>query len=79
MKSECYGAMFPPVAVLAMNRDVRGKVFGYHLASLGLGVQDRRVDADAAQWEVCRQCPELNGCFSLSLGKLALERAIAGG
>jgi hypothetical protein len=56
---------------------VRGKVFGYHLVSRGLGIQDRRVDADAAQWESCLACPEFDSCFVLSLGKLALEQAVS--
>ena len=77
MKPECYGAMYPPVAVTEVNREVRGKVFGYHLVSRGLGIQNRTVDVDAAQWETCLACPEFDGCFALSLGKLALEQAVA--
>jgi hypothetical protein len=78
MKTECYGAMFPPVAALETNREVRGKVFSYHLLSRGLGLQDRKVDADAAQWAACLACPDFDGCYALSLGKLALEQAVAG-
>jgi hypothetical protein len=77
MKAECYGAMYPPVGVTEVNRNVRGKVFGYHLVSRGLGIQGRTVDVDAAQWESCLACPEFDGCFALSLGKLALEQAVA--
>jgi len=78
MKPECYGRMYPPVSVTEVNREVRGKVFGYHLVSRGLGVQDRRVDVDASQWETCLACTAFDGCFALSLGKLALEQAVAG-
>ncbi len=76
MKAECYGTLFPPVAELQINRNVRGKVFGYYLASRGVGVQARTVDANGAQWATCIACPEFDGCFSLSLGKLALEQAV---
>jgi hypothetical protein len=69
--------MYPSGAVMYRNRDVRGKVFGYHLVSQGLGIQDRRVSVDGAQWDACLACPEFNGCFALSLGKLALEQAVA--
>ena len=77
MKPECYGAMYPSFAVTEVNREVRGKVFGYHLVSRGLGIQERAVDVDLAQWETCLACPEFDGCFALSLGKLALEQAVA--
>ncbi len=76
MKPECYGMIFPSVSTLKTNQDVRGKVFGYHLLSRGLGIQDRRVEAEARQWDHCRLCPEFDGCFMLSLGKLALEQAV---
>lgn len=76
MKPNCYGTIFPPVAEVRTNRDVRGKVFGYYLVSRGLGVQDRKVNADASQWDGCLACPEFDGCFALSLGKLALEQAV---
>jgi hypothetical protein len=69
--------MYPPAAVTQTNRDVRGKVFGYHLISRGLGIQERRVNVDGAAWESCLACPEFDGCFALSLGKLALEQAVA--
>ncbi len=78
MKTECYGRLFPPVDVLQANRDVRGKVFSYHLVSRGLGTQTRKIDADSAQWDTCLACPEFDGCYALSLGKLALEQAVAG-
>lgn len=77
MKPECYGVLYPSVGVTEVNRKVRGKVFGYHLVSRGLGIQGRTVDVDTAQWETCLACPEFNGCFALSLGKLALEHAVA--
>lgn len=78
MKSECYGRIFPPVNALETNRNVAGKVFSYHLLSRGLGIQDRKVDADIFQWEACLACPEFNGCFAFSLGRLALQQAVAG-
>ena len=77
MKPECYGVLYPSVGVTEVNRKVRGKVFGYHLVSRGLGIQGRTVDVDTAQWETCLACQEFNGCFALSLGKLALEQAVA--
>ncbi len=78
MKPDCYGRIFPPVATLDTNREVRGKVFSYHMASRGLGIQDRKVDVDGPQWETCLACPEFDGCFALSLGRLAMEQAVAG-
>ncbi len=77
MKPECYGGMYPSGVLAQTNRDVRGKVFGYHLVSRGLGIQERRVNVDAGQWEACMACPEFDGCFALSLGKLALEQTVA--
>jgi len=77
MKPECYGEMYPSAAVTYRNTDVRGKVFGYRLVSRGLGIQERNVSVDKAQWETCRGCAEFDGCFALSLGKLALEQAVA--
>lgn len=76
MKPECYGVLYPSLVVTEVNRKVRGKVFGYHLVSRGIGIQGRTVDVDTAQWETCLACPEFNGCFALSLGKLALEQAV---
>jgi hypothetical protein len=69
--------MYPSSVLAQTNRDIRGKVFGYHLVSRGPGIQGRTVDVDAAQWETCLACPEFAGCFALSLGKLALEQAVA--
>lgn len=77
MKPECYGKIFPPVGALETNREVHGKVFGYHLVSLGMGIQGRKVDGDASQWDVCVACPEFEGCFKFSMGKLALEQVVA--
>jgi len=69
--------MYPSLSAMETNRDVHGKVFGYHLVSRGLGIRERRVNVDGEAWEACLACPEFDGCFALSLGKLALEQALA--
>jgi hypothetical protein len=38
---------------------------------------DRKVAVDIAAWDACRECPEFDGCYKLSFGRLALESAIS--
>jgi hypothetical protein len=70
--------MFPAMDDLAVNRPVRGAVFGYEITSYGMLSQGHRVLVDDPQWQRCAQCPERSPCFELSMGKAFMQRALAG-
>ena len=36
----------------------------------------RTVTANMQQWDECQECPDFDGCYKLSMAKLALETAI---
>ena len=75
----CYGNLFPDALHLTNDRTMKGKVFSLALTTAGgLWRADRRADADVSEWDECRQCPEFEHCYQLSLGKLMLQTAIAG-
>jgi hypothetical protein len=74
----CYGNQFPDVLHLYNDQTIRGKVFALTLMTAGsLPIVDRDVGADVKQWDECRRCPEFEHCYQLSMGKLALQTAIA--
>lgn len=75
----CYGRLFPDVLHAHNDRPAHGKVFSLTLATAGgLWRSDRHIDADAQQWDECLACPDFDGCYKLSMGRLALEAAAAG-
>ncbi len=76
---ECFGTIFPDPLHHENERPVRGKVFGYELKnSPGACFRaDRTVSLDVAAWDECHECRELQECYMLGIGKLALEAAIA--
>mgnify|MGYP003435587046 CR=1 FL=1 len=74
----CYGHMFPDPLHHENDRRQKGKVFSYVLATAGSLIRnDRSVEAEIAEWDDCRQCPEFTHCYQLCLGRLALQASIA--
>jgi hypothetical protein len=76
MKRECYGKLFPDLLQLPRNKMNQGHVFGAMVQSVGVGVQDRKLSVNAAEWEKCAVCPDYRTCYDLSLAKLALQQAV---
>jgi hypothetical protein len=75
---ECYGRMFPVTLCAEADRPVSGKVFTFELRRVGgMFALDRRVAVKLEEWDDCLACPEFEGCYKLSLGKVTLEAAIA--
>lgn len=74
----CYGTMFHDTLHFKINKEMKGKVFGFELDSLGIGRSDRLVKADISEWDDCLECPEFDHCYKLCMAKLALQAAIAG-
>lgn len=73
----CYGAMFPDVLHVENDRPQRGKVFSVLLQRAGGMFRcNREVGVNTEQWDECRKCPEFDGCYQLSMAKLALESAV---
>ncbi len=76
-KSECYGRLFPGVQDVGSNRPAKGKVFTVSTYNPGgMFHYDHSVTADMDQWDRCRECPEFDGCYHLSMATLALESAV---
>lgn len=74
---ECYGSMFPNVLALPEDRPTSGRVFSVMLTRAGGMWRSRRsVTADSKQWGECLKCDGFEGCYKLSMAKLALESAV---
>ncbi len=74
---ECYGTLFPSLLDLPEDRPASGTVFTVLLRRAGGMYRcSRSVTADLEQWEVCQQCPYIEGCYKFSTARLALESAI---
>jgi hypothetical protein len=75
---KCYGSLFPSTLCAEADKPMSGKVFSFELKRVGgMFVLDRRTAVNMEQWDDCLACPEFEDCYKLSLGKLALEAAIA--
>lgn len=70
--------MFHETLHFNTNKQMRGKVFGFELDSIGLARSDRSVAVDIEEWDDCLECPEFDHCYKLCMAKLALEAAVAG-
>ena len=69
--------MFPSVLALREDRPVSGKVFTVLLRASGRDVScTRSVTADMERWDECLECADFDGCYKLSMAKLALESAV---
>jgi len=75
-KPSCFGTIFPILDRLEFNKPLKGKVFSVFVESIGIGAQSRRIDADEAAWEACRQCPAFQSCYDLSMARCALGIAV---
>ena len=72
---KCYGKMFPSVVEMAYNRPVAGKVFGYEVDYHGQVAHRRDTTVDRNAWQKCLECPDLDGCYRLSIGTMLMELA----
>lgn len=75
-KADCYGKMFPDVIHMVHNEPITGKVFGYRVDHPGMVATNRATTVNREQWEHCLECPELDGCYRLSIGTILMERAV---
>lgn len=71
-----YGGLFPETLVKASNQDVKSRVFGYHLDHHGVVESGRTVTTDRDAWHACTTCPELDGCYRLSVGRILMDIAV---
>ena len=74
----CYGKMFPTTLKPTVNREIKGKVFGYLIDHTGVVASGRTVSADLDAFDECTVCRNLDDCSRLSAGKLLMEMAIRG-
>jgi hypothetical protein len=72
----CYGGLFPETLVKAPNQDVKGRVFGYRLDHHGVVESGLTVTTDRDAWHACTTCPELDGRYRLSVGRMLMEIAV---
>ncbi len=68
----CYGNLFP-----TREPPTTGEVFQLQPAGpVGIMPRRRAVETDLQAWDNCRACPEVDGCYQLSMAKLLLENAV---
>ena len=73
----CYGTIFPSVLQLPEDRPAAGTVFTVVLERAGgMWRSGHTVTADMERWNECQKCSDFDGCYKLSMAKLALESAI---
>ncbi len=72
-EQEGYGMMSLRWWEMAHTKVVAGRVFGYQLDYSGQVAQRRDATADRDAWEKCLDCPELDGCYRLSMGTMLME------
>jgi hypothetical protein len=68
--------MFHETLHFRENEPMRGKVFSFELARLGLSRSNRRVSADMTEWDDCLDCDEFEHCHRFCIAKLLLQTAI---
>ena len=73
---ECFGRIFPDLGTARFNTPNRGKVFSAAIESRGIGIQGEELSVDEEQWKACMECPDFDGCYKLSMAKLAFETAV---
>ncbi len=73
----CYGTMFHDTLHSVTNTEMKGKVFSFELASIGLVRTDHLVKAVILERDDCLKCPEFEHCYKFCMAKLALGAAIA--
>jgi hypothetical protein len=74
---KCYGRLFPGLLALPEDRPASGKVFTVLLERAGgMWRGSRSVTADMERWDECLECEGFDGCYKLSMAKLALESAV---
>jgi len=57
----CYGTMFHDTLHFESNTEMKGKVFSFELASIGLVLTDHLIKADISEWDDCLKCPGHRG------------------
>ena len=74
----CYGAMFPDVSKLRIDKPNRSKVATIEIESQGIGIQRRQLSFDEQQWKECVGCKRFDDCYKLSIAKLLMQQALIG-
>ncbi len=77
LETDCYGAMFPDVSSLQVNKPNQAKVATILVESIGIGVQSRNLSIDRRQWETCLTCGRFEDCYKLSIAKLMMQQSLA--
>ncbi len=72
---ECFGAIYPDLSSVQLNKTIAGKVFKVRFNSLGVMPQAPSIECDLAKWEECQRCELYQSCFDLSNAKLAMRQA----
>lgn len=72
----CYGTMFHETLHFRENVPMRGKVFSFELARIGLARSDRKMKANITEWDDCIDCEEFEHCYRFCMAKLLLQTAI---
>lgn len=75
-EADCYGKMFSSVVDMAYSEPVAGKVFGYRVDYPGQVATNQVATVNREAWQGCLECPELDGCYRLSVGTLLMELAV---
>lgn len=58
------------------NEAVTWKVFGYSVDHPGMVATNRVATVNREAWQHCLECPELDGCYRLSIGTVLMELAL---
>ncbi len=74
---ECYGKIFPDFEHLQYNKPTEGKAIRVFVENIGAGRQRRELEVKPENWDECSACVEYHSCYDLSMGKLAVHRALA--
>ena len=75
-EQKCYGNMFPSAIEVTYNSPIAGRVFGYDLQYSGQVAHWRSATVNNDAWAHCVKCPDFDGCYRLSIGKMLMEVAI---
>jgi len=75
-QKDCYGAMFPDMDQVNLNKPLAGKAFDVLVESQGIGVSPRQVTVRPESWDECTAFESYRDCYDLSMAKLALTTAL---
>lgn len=75
-RNQCYGGMFPDLGTARFNKPQSGKVFAVTVESRGIGIQSEELSVNEEAWGSCAMCVDFDGCYKLSMAKLAFQSAV---